>query len=383
MQKLKPRTIAVVVLGELARSPRMINHARELAAAGYTVWLVGYQEREFGAPDGVRVQPLRAPRRCAETASRMRFLFAAGLRMAGLFFELTAVLLRLRPRAILVQNPPAFPTLAAASIAARTLRAPLLLDWHNYGYSMLALRLGGAHAATRLAARYEIWAGSRAAAHLCVSEAMRIDLEKRFAVRAQVLYDRPLALTCAAQPLRSPLVAVCPSGWTADEDMTLLLDALELLDTRDFEFHLTGDGPCRRSMETRIAALRERGFAIQAGFLSPADYHALLQRASLGLSLHRSSSGVDLPMKIVDLFGAGVPVCALDYGAALGEQVAEGETGFLFRTAAELAALLERLARQPASLDDMRRAVRARWNRTWHEEWRDIAAPLLGVSGGA
>jgi beta-1,4-mannosyltransferase len=368
---LSERPVAVAVVGDLARSPRMLNHARELARAGRPVWLIGLHQRDFDLPDGVRLAPLRSWRKVGAYG-----LAGAAVRMCLTGWQLLAVLVRGKPAAILVQNPPTFPTLVAAWIAARFLRAQLVIDWHNYGYSMLALRLGADHTVTRLAARHEGWMARRAGRHFCVSQAMQADLAGRFGVRADVLYDRPVACLSSA-PEGARMLAVCPAGWTADEDMPVLLDALELSAAREIEIHLTGDGPLRAQLEPRIAALRAAGWQIHTGYLSEKEYRRLLSLCHFGLSLHRSSSGLDLAMKVVDLFAAGVPVCALDYGGSLGEQISDGQTGFLFRTASDLATLLERLQREPSVLAPMQERVRSAWGTTWSEDWRRVAAPVF------
>jgi beta-1,4-mannosyltransferase len=362
----------------------MLNHARELARAGWQVWAIGFREREFDVPPGVRVHVLSGSRSGARPSSRLWFLVSAGLRMGRICLALTSVLLRRRPEIILVQNPPSFPTLAAGWIAALLLGAKLLIDWHNYGYTMLGLRLGSGYWFARLAAHYEGWMARRANGHFCVSDGMRADLAHRFDVRAQVLYDRPLDKPEGAEPpLDTPLVAVCASGWTDDEDMELLFDALEFVEPDAFELYLTGDGPCRSHLEFRIATLRRAGWTIHTGFLSGADYRALLRRVAFGLSVHRSSSGLDLAMKVVDLFGAGVPVCAFDYGTTIHEQIAGGQTGFLFRSAAELAEVLARIAAKPEILVPMRRFIRQQWTATWADEWRRVAGAAFRVDDAA
>lgn len=48
--------------------------------------------------------------------------------------------MRLTPR--LTQNPPSIPTLLLSQIISETTRSKLIIDWHNTGYSILAMRLG-------------------------------------------------------------------------------------------------------------------------------------------------------------------------------------------------------------------------------------------------
>jgi beta-1,4-mannosyltransferase len=250
-------------------------------------------------------------------------------------------------------------------------------------------------------------------ANLCVSRGLAAFLESRFDVtQAQVLYDRPasaftpieraererfrLALF-ARLGIRANTVGfiVCPTSWTEDEDFDVVIEAVMRLEERirgweagdagrrfpDLVILVTGDGARRAEFERRFAGLPARRIQLRARFLEPEDYPRVVGSADLGLCLHRSSSGLDIPMKIADLFGAGVPVCALDYGACLAERVRHGDNGLLFSNGRQLADVLfelfEAFPADQKALERLRTGARKLARPTWEEGWTREARPVL------
>jgi beta-1,4-mannosyltransferase len=407
--------VAVVVLGDLGRSPRMLRHAAALLDAGAAVDLVGYPETPLpSALAGharLTVRSLaREPLVHRHQFPRPLFLAYALARAVALSARLARYLFAARPQPDLwlMQTPPALPTLLLPALATRR-RSRMVVDWHNLGYTQLGLTLGATHPVVRLARSLEGALAPRAGAHLCVSAALQRMLETQWRVPVPAVFrDRPGRFVVADTETergrrrqrvgallgldldgpQRPLLALSPTSWTADEDADLALEALWRCDAAlagaaqpppRLVVVLTGEGPRRASFETRVAQARLQRVVARTAWLAPDDYAELLGAADVGLCLHRSSSRLDLPMKIVDCFGAGVPVCALDYGPTLREMVSPGKTGVLFRDAAELAAhVLAWLAPDGAAkLARLRAGVAALPRATWQDGWHTEALPVL------
>jgi beta-1,4-mannosyltransferase len=62
----------------------------------------------------------------------------------------------------------------------------------------------------------------------------------------------------------------------------------------------------------------------------------MVRAADVGVCMHFSSSGLDLPMKVVDMFGAGLPCIAKHY-RSIAELVKDGENGRVFKNKEDLA----------------------------------------------
>lgn len=86
-----------------------------------------------------------------------------------------------------MQNPPAIPTIPITWLYCVLMEVQLIIDWHNYAYSIMALSLGKEHALVKLARFIEMTFGRRAGINICVSNAMREDLQKRWGIKLVLL----------------------------------------------------------------------------------------------------------------------------------------------------------------------------------------------------
>ncbi|KAJ2568360.1 mannosyltransferase [Coemansia sp. RSA 1813] len=311
-QKSRPaKAVAILVLGDIGHSPRMQYHAISLARAGHKVELVGYEgsrpmEQVLVSPN-ITVRHIRALPR-PTSAPRAIFYLYAPIKVICQVFMLMWMLLATMPKldCMIVQKSisdfqPQWPLLRSAN-EDNVGNAETLLTWQ------------------------------------CTDGT--VEMRK----------DRPMLI-------------VSSTSWTADEDFSILLDALARYDRVATELGdisngvnkqlprlavlITGKGPLRTYYEQEIRKLKLRKVHIATAWLSAEDYPLVLGSADLGVSLHTSSSGLDLPMKVVDMLGCGTPVCAYAF-SCIGELVT-ADNGVVFGDAEELAQQIQGLASQ---LDD-------------------------------
>ena len=401
----------------------MQMHSLSLARQEFLVDLIGYHSSD--PHEEVRKHAnvsLHGVSESPDFARLMPRFVAWTLRLAWQSLSLLMCLAFLpAPDVILVQNPPSVPTLPVCWLVARLRGARLLVDWHNYGHTILRLQYSGEETlAVKLYKFLEVRFGSFADDHMCVTKALQKHLLLQHKIRSTVIYDRPSSkfapislkekhellqrLSLEYPVLGSetgtrfteyvkgvavlkedrPALLVSSTSWTEDEDFSVLLRALHLYSKRSVPrivCVITGKGPlkefyCRLIQEH---PLEKVDFVLP--WLHAADYPLLLASADLGVCLHTSSSGLDLPMKVVDMFGCHLPVCAYRYDC-IDELVVHERNGLLFETGMELANQLTRLLknfpRESQDLDRIRVQISHSFREDrWHEYWLREALPLF------
>ncbi|KAA3677357.1 beta-1,4-mannosyltransferase [Paragonimus westermani] len=408
------RTAHVIVLGSLVQSPRIVLHARYLALSGWSVSLSGYLNKgeDFPESNGLRIFPI------VIGPDFRKFIYPHILALIFKFVFVSVLLLchlirHCRSNVVLLQNPPAVPSFMLLWIYTRMTRKHLMIDWHNYGYSLLELNSKRNSLSSRIYRFLELGFAERFLTdcrHFCVSRALQQDLRKH-KIQAVVYYDRPpeefkstsvdlahqlftrLSLDYHALGDRDgslrrtrfteitvlpashgglqpqwrrdrPALVVSSCSWTPDDDFSIVLDALDIYNAKadtprstlpNMMFVVTGRGPLKAHYERLIRNKRWARVEVIMPWLDWADYPVFLGCADLGVSLHRSSSGLDLPMKVVDLIGVGVPVLALTY-PTLHELLPNNGSrlGCHFTDADDLARLMVQLLTpsQPTDIDE-------------------------------
>ncbi|KAF9185876.1 hypothetical protein BGZ51_002362 [Haplosporangium sp. Z 767] len=455
----------IVVLGDIGHSPRMLLHARSALNAGWRVDVIGYKgsrlPEDLEHHSSIRFYYLQQLPRVSESMPRILYYLYAPIKALLLAFQLfyVAMFKVAAPEVYVVQNPPSIPTLHVMQFVNWLKQRHLIIDWHNYGTSMVAQRLGKGSILTKLVSLYERFWGYKATIHISVSRAMARELLYKYEKRGKVttLYDRApesfrqldteeihdflselkleklvkeqslnssfLPTMSANQTLLTerktasgpvafradrPLLIVSSTSWTADEDFQLLLDAAKQYDDLaklentpahakvsngkskadlypKLLFVITGKGPLKQHYEEVISKMALENVVFVTTWLRPEDYPLLLGSADLGVSLHTSTSGVDLPMKVVDMFGCGLPVCAFNY-PALSELVQAKVNGLVFENANELKSQFVQLFKgfpldQPESqqqLQAMRNHIKGSFQTTrWENNWNSTLLPLL------
>nr|CAI5859463.1 unnamed protein product [Callosobruchus analis] len=429
MSSNNSKNVCVVVLGDFGRSPRMQYHALSLAEMGHKVDVIAYGETE--PMEEVKTAPLLYYHYLVPCPSIpikiVNYAFKTVWQALNLLFLL---IIARRPDVLIVQNPPAVPALFVCWMFCRILGCKLVIDWHNYGHSILALSLSGNNILVQITRMVEVFIGKRADHNFCVTQAMKHDLSTKWNIIASTLYDKPplrfrpitlkekheflldfgktyKELLCEdgstiftslvngnveLKPFR-PGMLVSSTSWTEDEDFSILLAALQ-----DYEDHIingnhsslpnlmcfiTGKGHLKEMYCNLIKERNWRHVTVITPWLEPHQYPLMLASADLGVSLHMSSSGLDLPMKVVDMFGCGLPVCAY-YFKCLYELVQHEKNGYIFMSSDELATQIQNwFTKFPNNEEQMevekkfKTALEAFQECRWRENWNNIAAPVF------
>lgn len=429
----KPNVL-LMVLGDIGRSPRMQYHALSLAQNNYNVDFVGYKGSEpmkaISANNAIHIHYVPTPTSLGTVQSKVDYIKQGIQRVLTQFQQLFNLLINdiNRPRYILVQNPPAIPTLIIIQLVSFLHHSKLIIDWHNFGYTIMSVTMGN-NIIVKIAKIYEMIFGHYAYAHLCVTKAMAEFLKNTFKVKGQicVVYDQApkhfkrlendeihklllkLNFTDGASPGETiitkevngrielkegrPAIIISSTSWTPDEDFSVLLQSLKHYNdtlTKSPEFlqtnHLpelfvviTGKGPQKEMYEKEIKSLDMKHVIIKTVWLEMEDYPKLLGSADLGVCLHTSSSGLDLPMKVIDMFGCGLPVCAYNFNC-LDELVKHGHNGLCFDNSDELSKQFVTLLKQFPNNDklkNMRENIKEFQKRRWEDNWNENVLPLL------
>ncbi|WBW71535.1 mannosyltransferase complex subunit Alg1 [Schizosaccharomyces osmophilus] len=388
----KNKRIIILVLGRIDQSPRMQYHALSFAKEGWKVDLVGYQDKKgpglFRNHPNIKSHAIPTLPEHLAFRSRLSFLLIAPAKILHQLLSLLFILFKIKQASyLLVQNPPSIPTFFLGHVLYLLRGTRFVIDWHNFGYTILALKLGKQHPFVKVLRIYERVLAKGAFCHITVSHSMQQVLEGWGLRPCHVCYDRPPThfqpLQAAARKSnlqvipadfdpRKEKLLVTSTSWTPDENIYALWDALKMYSETQNAVPLlvlvTGKGPGKADFVNHIQENRLEKVRFCLPWFSSEDYPRAIACADFGVSLHQSSSGYDLPMKVVDLFGCGVPVVAWNF-PAISELVHDNENGFIVDDSVKLYKKIEMLCSDERILRSVRQGALEESKLRWDDEW--------------
>ena len=435
-----PFNVAVLVVGDLNRSPRMLNHCISLTDSFpqiNEVSLIGYNggdiRSDISTNKKIKQYYIRQGiNKFLRKLPKFLFIFVALIKIITQIFSLSWILFRIpKFRFLILQNPPGIPSMLICWIICKIRGSKFIIDWHNYGYTILKVN-NRPKFLVNLACRYEKYFGKKSDVNFCVSQAEKRDLKKEFGIDAVCLPDRPVKglfkflneseanelykkypnelsslIDCHLPEKKDnkPIVMISSTSWTPDEDFSILLDSfikteemiLESIENKgqknlmnvDKEkikkvlFLITGRGPLRDSFMKKVSEAKLKYFDVKSIWLESDDYPKLLSLVDLGISLHYSSSGIDLPMKVVDMFSGCLPVASIYYDTIV-ELVEENKNGFLFKNDKELCKILKNVIIEYSMTGKCEKIDKYRENlhkdldkNDWVSQWKQRVIPSL------
>ncbi|KAK6463519.1 Chitobiosyldiphosphodolichol beta-mannosyltransferase [Scheffersomyces coipomensis] len=407
------KSIAIIVLGDLGHSPRICYQAKSFSNFDYYVTLCGYLESEppMDVIDDINIdineiKPIK-------NSFHLPYLLFAGEKVCLQLVQLFKLLLGFRGTDyILLQNPPSIPILLLVIIFKKIFSPStfIIVDWHNLNYTILNLKFQNEnHPVIRAVRFYEQFLGKHFVdLNMTVTKMMKTFLVKEFQFTAKkviTLYDRPsnnfqpLTSTKEKQEIIESIdvfndipninnykILISSTSFTPDEDFNVLLTALEKYHTQiettknlpPILLIVTGKGPLKNDFLTKVKQLdfNPSKIIIKSTWLAIEDYPKVLSVADLSVSLHTSSSGIDLPMKIVDFFGSGIPVISLNF-PAINELVKHGINGLVTSNKPEVKAsdeiyrLLFEVFTNDELLSTLKEGALEESKLRWDENWNN------------
>ena len=413
--------VAILVLGDLNRSPRMLNHCVAISESFPNIneiSLIGYDSNDIrkdikNNPKIKRYNISKIINNLSNFLPRFLFILTSFFKIIFQIFSMFFILIRIpKFEFLILQNPPGIPSMFICWIVCKLRSAKFIIDWHNYGYTILKVN-NRPNFIVKIAEKYEKFFGKKSHMNFCVSQAEKRDLKKNFGIDAICLPDKPLLglfkfLTSEQAPelykkykelntlldKNRPILMISSTSWTPDEDFNMLLNSFikteEIIkNDNNFDnikkvlFLITGKGPMKENFMKKVNESNLKIFNVKSIWLDSDDYPKLLALCDLGICLHYSSSGIDLPMKVVDMFSACLPAAAVYY-PTIEELVKNEENGFTFRNEKELSKILKNVIYEISKngkwekLEKFRKKLKKDLNEeNWVAQWKNRVKKAL------